>query len=39
MFYFFVKNKNPSGIQLDQLMFFVSNFIKIKMTSGMLEGY
>jgi len=30
MFYFFVKNKNPSGILLEQVMFFVSNLIKNK---------
>jgi len=30
MFYFFVKNKNPSGILLEELMFFVSNLIKNK---------
>ena len=30
MFCFFVKNKNPSGIQLDKLMFFAANLIKNK---------
>jgi hypothetical protein len=30
MFYFFFKNKNPPGMLLDQLMFFVANLIKNK---------